>query len=219
MAGNLNWVWEQSMKSYKAMWRMASNTKGAAGVRNIFREAGMGGKGADYRNLRSLVGYGGRYISGAIVGAAAGATWGAVSDKESILGGALKGAFVGGAAAVSMRGLKKYLGPNRVFGNSLKPLRNLSRTRFTNISGMRENIGNAWGMMSQKRNRTMRNWIVGMGALGVARGVASKEDNPVGGAVSGAIGGAIQGAAIYGGYRMGRNMWNSARAGAKRISL
>jgi uncharacterized protein YcfJ len=40
-----------------------------------------------------------------------------------------------------------------------------------------------------------------MGILGVARGVASREDNPIGGSLGGAFAGGIQGAGIYGGYR------------------
>jgi hypothetical protein len=133
-----------------------------------------------------------RFLAGATSGAIIGGTWGAISDRESILGGAMKGAFVGGMGRVAFRGL------------NWKSMRGL--TKLTQSRGMMSNLRMAWGTMNVHKNQAMRNWIVGMGLVGAAQGMISGDDNPIGGAVGGAIAGGIRGAAIYGGYR-GYKRW------------
>jgi hypothetical protein len=196
--GNLNKIWDAVRGNYKTAWNLSRSTEGWKGARKIYQSAGLAGKTA--RDTRYAVGMASRAMSGAIIGATAGATWGAISDKETILGGAMKGAFVGGVAATSLRHFKPNL------SGRFKPLRNISKTRLSNIGSMRDNLSSAWTFMSKKKNQGMRNWIVGMGLLGVARGMTSGDDNPVGGAAGGALAGGIQGAGIYGGYRGAKAM-------------
>ena len=116
-----------------------------------------------------------------------GAGWGAISDQESIVGGAMKGAFVGAGIRTGMRGL------------NIKSTRGL--TKFNNARGFRENLSRSWKIMSESKNRNLRNMIVGVGAFQGVRGMMSGRDNPLGGGVSGGIAGGLQGAALYGGYR------------------
>jgi len=199
MPGNLNAIWEAVKGNAGSAWRLASSGGGWTGARQIFRDATLGGKTS--KATRQYLGMAGRGISGAIVGAGVGAAWGAISDRESIVGGAMRGAFVGGAAAVSLGHFRRNIRSNKIFGSRLSPLNNISQARLSNVLGMKMNLGNAWKFMSVKKRQGMRNWVVGMGLLGAAQGMMSGEDNPVGGAVGGALAGGIQGAAIYGEYR------------------
>lgn len=199
MAGRINQILSSLSEGLKPAWELAKGPGTRLEALKIWGNYSLAGKSS--KDTRYIVGMAARGISGALTGAAAGAAWGAASDKESVVGGALKGAFVGAGAAVALRHFKPFLGSNKMFGEALKPMRNLASVRVNNIAQMRQNIGTAWQAMSTQKYRGMRNWVVGMGALGVARGMTSGEDNPIGGAIGGAVAGGIQGAALYAGYR------------------
>ena len=174
----LNAIWDAVMPNAKTAW--GASRKGGY---TAMRAAMSGVKAAD----RTAVGYATRAMAGATTGALIGAGWGAISDQESIVGGAMKGAFVGAGIRTGMRGL------------NIKSTRGL--TKFNNARGFRENLSRSWKIMSESKNRNLRNMIVGVGAFQGVRGMMSGRDNPLGGGVSGGIAGGIQGAALYGGYR------------------
>ena len=203
MPGNLNKIWDAVSGNIGTSWKISRSTGGWSGVRGLFREAGLMGKRSG--EARYAVGMASRFLSGAVTGAVAGGAWGAVSDKESIIGGAMKGAFVGGAAALSLRHFRPNIRNSNLLGGKLRYVNNLSRVKLTNIKEMRQNLRRSWDFMSTKKNQGLRNWVIGMGLFGTARGMMSKDDNPIGGAVSGTVGGGIQGAAIYGGYRLAKS--------------
>ena len=185
MPGNLNKIWDAVKGNVGPAWRAARATGGYSEVRGILKSTGLAGKSA--METRRTVSMASRAMAGGLIGAGIGAAWGAVSDRESIVGGAMKGAFVGAASRVALRGF------NPKFSRGLN--------RFTQSRNMRDNLKYAWNTMSSTKNQKMRNWVVGMGLFGAARGMMSGDDNPIGGAVGGTVAGGVQGAALYGGYR------------------
>jgi len=205
---------------YNAAWTTIRGNLGLVGKsavargwpaqRALFRGAEM--YGASSREARTAIGGASRFLASAIPGAIVGAAWGAVSDKETILSGALKGAFVGGAARLSLRHFNpRFAGaevPGAALGGRLKRIRGF--TNMTQNRNMMDNVRTAWTSMGNT-NPALRKWMVGMGIFGAFRGMRAGDDNPVGGAVSGALGGAIQGGGIYGGYRAGKTLLGTVR--------
>jgi hypothetical protein len=153
------------------------------------------------RPNRAIASYATRALAGAATGAMIGGGWGAVSDNETILGGAMKGAFVGAAGRIGARGI------------NFKATRGM--TRLTQVRSMRDNLKFAWGAMNSGRVRGMRNWVVGSSLLGAAQGMVSGDDNPLGGAVGGALAGGVRGAAMYGAYR-GLRRWGGYEGPVRR---
>jgi hypothetical protein len=165
--------------------------------RKVFTAAGLYGKTS--RTERRMASWAGRAVAGAIPGAIAGGIWGAASDRESVIGGAVKGAFVGAAVRTGLRLGIGAGGPSRS-GSLLMKI-----ARLNNSRNFRDNLSRSWKAMSSTAPG-LRNWMVGLGAVGAMRGMSSGNDNPVGGFAGGAIAGAMQGAMIYGGYRGMKNL-------------
>ena len=203
MPGNLNKIWE-AISGNKAAILGAWRAKSFTSKRAWYSMGNLAARPASRNfsdNPRMIASYATRALAGAATGAMIGGGWGAVSDNETILGGAMKGAFVGAAGRVSARGL------------NFKAARGM--TRLSQVRSMRDNLQFAWGAMNSGRVRGMRNWVVGSSLLGAAQGMISGEDNPVGGAVGGAISGGIRGAAMYGAYR-GLKRWRGMEGPVRR---
>jgi hypothetical protein len=170
-----------------------------------FRAAGIGSSGwkkgahafaGPARGTFTGAAFATRAAAGAAVGAIAGGAWGAVSDRESIVGGALKGAFVGGAIrAGSHQWIRSHPG-----GTIHKD------ARLMNSKNMLYNLRRSWKYMGLSQNRAMRNWMIAGVGVGTLRGMASGNDNPIGGAAGGAMAGAMQGAGVYGAWKGAQKM-------------
>jgi hypothetical protein len=167
MAGKLNVAWESifNKKNMGAAWGMLGKDYLSGSSKTAFRTS--------------------RVMAATIAGGAVGGAWGAISDRETVVGGAMKGAFVGGAAAGG-----SLLGGRRAYR---------AMTKLTNAKTFRANVGRGLAMLNKRPG--LRNTIYGLGALGAVRGMTSGQDNPLGGAAGGALAGSLQGGAAYGAYR------------------
>lgn len=137
-------------------------------------------------------------VKGALVGAGIGAAWGAVSDREGIVTGAMKGAVIGGLARTGWN-----------YGKDIPKLAGMySRlsvmSKLSQAQNWRSNLKSAWGFMGRKGNRLGTAVIGGAAAFHATAGLFSTDDNPIGGAIGGGVAGAIQGGAIYGGIKLAK---------------
>lgn len=138
--------------------------------------------------LGASASWGSPAVRGALVGAGVGAAWGAVSSREGIVTGALKGAAVGAIGATAYKYGQGF--------SRLKPFYS-KVAQLNQAKNWRDNLRNAWDFMG--RYKFARPAIGAFAGFGAVSGMFSGDDNPAGGAIGGAIAGGIQGTALYGG--------------------
>jgi gas vesicle protein len=141
------------------------------------------------------------------MGAAPGAVAGAVADRDSTLGGAVKGGLVGGTAAVlgghAKGRLKNYRDVMKAKGTSVKELASASHPdRMAKLKGIHEEASKLPVYHDTVKEAAGHHWVkpvakhFAMGAVpGAVAGGAMDEDNRTRGALVGGVGGGLVGVA------------------------